>query len=80
MREGGSLGWGGMGVGPFELNSRFGRPKTKIYVVVDTHTISVIHILLLFSVQEELSPYQAQVTSEILALAVYSTRFVTLLT
>ena len=40
---GGSLGWGGMGVGPFELNSRFGRPKTKIYVVLDTHTIFVTY-------------------------------------
>ena len=30
-----------MGVGPIEFNSKSGTAKTKIYVVLDTHTVFV---------------------------------------
>ena len=38
---GGSLGWGGMGVGPFEFAGLV--DQRLIYVVLDTHTIFVTY-------------------------------------
>ena len=53
MREGGSLGWGGMGVGPFEFAGLVDqRPKFMLSLI---HIQFLSHIAVIFSTRRNIT-------------------------